>query len=261
MRYSSNIPQWPCNDTFLFRQHLDNLEVERERGITVKAQTATMLFQDPRDGKDYLLNLIDTPGHVDFSNEVAKSLRACQGALLLVDSTQSVQAQTLANYGKAQDLNMSVIPIITKIDLPFAQPEEAALSMSAVFGFDPDACIMTSAKKFEGIDAVIEAIVDGVPSPKASCASSCEKFKGRIVDSWFEEHRGLVCLGKLVTSPHYTKQLLQITPTILLCVYAFTFNEIMLHLCLNRTVLSCSASCFWHFGGKSKDNGLRFRAN
>jgi small GTP-binding protein len=178
------------------RQYLDNLEVERERGITVKAQTATMTYLDPRSGTEYLLNLIDTPGHVDFSSEVSKSLRACQGALLLVDSTQSVQAQTLANYGKAKDLSVSVIPIITKIDLPFAQPEEAALSMHAVFGFDPDTCIMTSAKNFEGIDAVIEAIIDGVPSPAAFCGDKTDKFKGRIVDSWYEEHRGLVCLGK-----------------------------------------------------------------
>lgn len=155
-----------------------------------------MLFQDPRDGREYILNLIDTPGHVDFSNEVSKSLRACQGALLLVDSTQSVQAQTLANYGKAKDLDVSVIPVITKIDLPFAQPEEAALSMHAVFGFDPDTCIMTSAKKFEGIDEVIKMIVDEVPSPAASCGHQSDKFKGRIVDSWYEEHRGLVCLGE-----------------------------------------------------------------
>ena len=110
------------------RQHLDNLKVERERGITVKAQTATMIYRDPLNGnKEYLLNLIDTPGQVDFANEVSKSLRACQGALLLVDSTQSVQAQTLANYGKALELSVSVIPVITKIDLPFAQPEDTAL--------------------------------------------------------------------------------------------------------------------------------------
>lgn len=178
---------------------MDSLEVERERGITVKAQTATMLYLDPRDGQEYLLNLIDTPGHVDFSNEVSKSLRACQGALLLVDSTQSVQAQTLANYGKAKDLNVSVIPVVTKTDLPFSQPEEAALSMSAVFGFDPDSCIMTSAKKFVGIDEVIEAIIDGVPSPAAVCGKSTDKFKGRIVDSWYEEHRGLVCLGEALS--------------------------------------------------------------
>ena len=206
-----------------FRQHLDNLEVERERGITVKAQTATMLYRSPHDDKEYILNLIDTPGHVDFSNEVSKSLRACQGALLLVDSTQSVQAQTLANYGKAKDLNVSVIPVITKTDLPFAQPEEAALSMSAVFGFDPDTCIMTSAKKFEGIDDVIDAIVSDIPSPTASSGKNTDKFKGRIVDSWYEDHRGLVCLGKANVTMHIIKPF----PTLffIICVQFKSYQE------------------------------------
>lgn len=109
-------------------QVLDTLKVERERGITVKAQTASMIFEDKRaDGKRYLINLIDTPGHIDFSYEVARSLASCQGALLLVDSTQSVQAQTLANHSKAKVLGLEIIPVVTKIDLPNSQPEETAL--------------------------------------------------------------------------------------------------------------------------------------
>lgn len=180
-------------------QYLDNLDVERERGITVRAQTATMVHHSSKTGKDYILNLIDTPGHVDFSNEVSKSLGACQGALLLVDSTQSIQAQTLANYNTAKKLGLAIVPVITKMDLPSAQPEETALSMSAVFGFDPDQCIMTSAKKFEGIDEVIDAIVDKIPSPSSFCGDKAGDFKGRIIDSWYEEHRGVVCLVHVVS--------------------------------------------------------------
>lgn len=114
-------------------QVCDTLKVERERGITVKAQTASMIYFDKRTKQQYLLNLIDTPGHIDFSYEVSRSLSSCQGALLLVDSTQSVQAQTLSNYQKARALGLSIIPIVTKIDLPNAQPEEAALNMSTTF--------------------------------------------------------------------------------------------------------------------------------
>ena len=136
-------------------QVLDQLAVERERGITVKAQTATMIYQDSRSGIDYLINLIDTPGHIDFSYEVSRSLASCQGALLLVDSSQSIQAQTLANYEKAKALNLAIIPVVTKIDLPNAQPEETALLMATTFHVDPDSAIMTSAKKMIGIEEVI----------------------------------------------------------------------------------------------------------
>jgi small GTP-binding protein len=132
-------------------QVLDSLQVERERGITVKAQTASMIYTDPRTNIRYLINLIDTPGHVDFSYEVVRSLASCQGALLLVDSTQSVQAQTLANFEHAKRLGLSLVPVVTKIDLPSAQPEETALNMATTFEFDPEGCIMTSAKKNIGI--------------------------------------------------------------------------------------------------------------
>jgi small GTP-binding protein len=130
---------------------LDSLQVERERGITVKAQTASMIYTDPRTQIRYLINLIDTPGHVDFSYEVVRSLASCQGALLLVDSTQSVQAQTLANFEHAKRLGLSLVPVVTKIDLPSAQPVETALNMATTFGFDPEDCIMTSAKMNIGI--------------------------------------------------------------------------------------------------------------
>ena len=141
-------------------QVLDSLKVERERGITVKAQTASMLYTSSRTNKTYLLNLIDTPGHVDFSYEVIRSLASCQGALLLVDSSQSVQAQTLANHGYAKALGLSLIPVVTKIDLPAAQPEETALNMSTTFDMDPDDCLMTSAREKIGIGTLLAAVID-----------------------------------------------------------------------------------------------------
>lgn len=196
-------------------QVLDNLKVERDRGITVKAQTASMIFNDQRSHKRYLLNLIDTPGHIDFNYEVSRSLASCQGALLLVDASQSIQAQTISNYHKALKLNLDIIPVVTKTDLPNAMPEETALALEQSFKFDPDKVIMTSAKQNIGILEVIEAIVDRLPSPiiqfaKQECKDRDnnsrdrknstisididEPFRGRIVDSWFDEHRGVVCL-------------------------------------------------------------------
>eukprot|EP01039_Chlorochromonas_danica_P006650 gene6651-7350_t len=179
-------------------QVLDTLKVERERGITVKANTASMIFIDPRDQQRYLLNLIDTPGHIDFAYEVSRSLASCQGALLLVDSTQSIQAQTLSNHLKAKALGLGIIPVITKIDLPSAQIEETALTMAATFGVDPDEVIPTSAKKGLGTLEVLQRIVEKLPSPKASSRAVNGPFTGRIVDSWFDEHRGVVCLVQVV---------------------------------------------------------------
>ena len=198
-------------------QVLDNLKVERERGITVKAVTASMIYVDARTNTQYLFNLIDTPGHIDFAYEVSRSLASCQGALLLVDSTQSIQAQTLANYNKAKALGLHIIPVVSKIDLPTAQPIETALVMGTTFGFEPEAAIMTSAKMKIGIEEVMHAIIDQIPAPKPLYESSISKkystlaaaslvhsekqmaasrFMGRIVDSWFDEHRGMLCCTK-----------------------------------------------------------------
>ena len=210
-------------------QVMDTLKVERERGITVKAQTASMIFHDERTETDYLLNLIDTPGHIDFSYEVSRSLASCQGALLLVDSTQSIQAQTLATHEKAADLGLVIIPAVTKIDLPGALPEDVALAMGTTFNVDPDSVIPTSAKAGIGVLEVLRAVVDGVPSPPtdmrkvmATVAPSSGtdagadadaadadtdvmytaeqegRFCGRIVDSWYDEHRGVICLIQAV---------------------------------------------------------------
>lgn len=179
-------------------QVCDTLKVERDRGITVKAQTASMIYEDPRTNIKYILNLIDTPGHVDFSYEVTRSLASCQGALLLVDSSQSVQAQTLVNFQKAKGLGIAIVPVVTKIDLPNAQPEETALNMGTTFDLDPDSVVMTSAKKQLGIDEVLQAVVDHLPCPRAACLDPAGRLHARIVDSWFDEHRGVVCLVQIV---------------------------------------------------------------
>ena len=187
-------------------QYLDMLKVERERGITVKAQTASMIYEDKRTNLRYLFNLIDTPGHIDFSYEVSRSLASCQGALLLVDSTQNIQAQTLANYEKAKKLGLSIIPVVTKIDLPNSQPEETALTMGTTFGLLPEDVVMTSAKKAIGIEELMNAIVDRLPPPDldlyagtSASSSTRHPFLGRVVDSWFDEHRGVVCLVQVVS--------------------------------------------------------------
>jgi small GTP-binding protein len=152
-----------------------------------------MIFFDERTSTKYLLNLIDTPGHVDFSYEVSRSLASCQGALLLVDSTQSVQAQTLSNFEKARNLGLAIIPIVTKIDLPFSRPDDAALNMSSTFELDPEDVIHTSAKKKIGVLDVLKAIVDRLPPPvlrntetdqRRTAEGRPEPFYGRIVDSW-----------------------------------------------------------------------------
>lgn len=157
-----------------------------------------MIHRDPRDGQLYLLNLIDTPGHIDFSYEVSRSLVSCQGALLLVDSSQSVQAQTLANFNKAKALDLTMIPIVTKIDLPNAMPEETAKSMCSTFGLEVSSVIRTSAKQRIGIDDVLAAIIDRLPHPDLNKTPD-SPFMARVVDSWFDEHRGVVMLLQCIS--------------------------------------------------------------
>ncbi|KDO29091.1 GTP-binding protein LepA [Saprolegnia parasitica CBS 223.65] len=176
-------------------QHLDNLKVERERGITVKAQTASMLYRCKKTGKQYLLNLVDTPGHVDFSYEVSRSLSACEGVLLLVDASQGIQAQTLATYHAAKDLGLRVVPILTKIDMPHAQPEEGMLSLSALLDVDPESVLLTSAKSGVGIDEVLPAVIEYLPPPIANRSAP---LKCLLVDSYYDDYRGIVCLVKVV---------------------------------------------------------------
>ncbi|MDQ6973421.1 MAG: GTP-binding protein, partial [Mariprofundaceae bacterium] len=163
------------------KQVLDSMDLEQERGITIKAQTASLDYP-AQDGEVYKLNLIDTPGHVDFTYEVSRSLQACEGALLIIDATQGVEAQTLANVYLAMENDLEIIPIINKIDLPSADIEEAKRQIEDVIGIDASEAIAVSAKTGEGITDVLEAIVHRVPAPKKH---DDKALRALIVDSWF----------------------------------------------------------------------------
>jgi GTP-binding protein LepA len=145
-------------------QVLDSMDIERERGITIKAQTVRLEFQ--REGQDYILNLIDTPGHVDFAYEVSRSLAACEGALLVVDASQGVEAQTLANVYQAIDADLEIVPVLNKIDLPAAEPDRVKAQIEEVIGIDASQSVMISAKTGLGIEDVLEAIITRLPPPK-----------------------------------------------------------------------------------------------
>ncbi|OIO67129.1 MAG: elongation factor 4 [Zetaproteobacteria bacterium CG_4_9_14_3_um_filter_49_83] len=172
------------------KQVLDSMELEQERGITIKAQTATLKYR-ALDGNDYILNLIDTPGHVDFTYEVSRSLQACEGALLIVDATQGVEAQTLANVYLAMENNLEIIPVINKIDLPSADIEEAKRQIEEIIGLDASGAIAVSAKTGVGIHDVLEAVVKLVPPPESH---DDKPLRALIVDSWFDSYVGAVAL-------------------------------------------------------------------
>jgi GTP-binding protein LepA len=175
-------------------QVLDSMDIEKERGITIKAQTAALLYK-ALDGKVYNLNLIDTPGHVDFSYEVSRSLSACEGALLVVDASQGVEAQTVANCYTALDLGVEVVPVLNKMDLPNADPENAKSEIEDVIGIDADNAIPCSAKTGMGIDEILEAIVARIPAPKGNPTGPP---RAMIIDSWFDSYVGVVMLVRVV---------------------------------------------------------------
>src|SRR3954462_9709105 len=182
------------SDREMEAQALDSMDIERERGITIKAQTAALSYT-ARDGRVYNLNLIDTPGHVDFSYEVSRSLSACEGALLVVDASQGVEAQTVANCYTALDLGVEVLPVLNKMDLPQADPETAKAEVEDVIGIDASGAIPCSAKTGMGIDEILEAIVAKVPAPRGNADGP---LRAMIVDSWFDAYVGVVMLVRVV---------------------------------------------------------------
>jgi GTP-binding protein LepA len=182
------------SDREMEAQVLDSMDIERERGITIKAQTASLEYT-AKDGRVYNLNLIDTPGHVDFSYEVSRSLSACEGALLVVDASQGVEAQTVANCYTALDLGVEVIPVLNKMDLPQADPERAKEEIEDVIGIDATNAIPCSAKTGEGIDDILEAVIARMPSPRGVLDAP---LRAMIVDSWFDNYVGVVMLVRVV---------------------------------------------------------------
>ena len=182
------------SDREMESQVLDSMDIERERGITIKAQTASLHYT-ARDGQVYQLNLIDTPGHVDFSYEVSRSLSACEGALLVVDASQGVEAQTVANCYTALDLGVTVVPVLNKMDLPNADPENAKSEIEDVIGIDADDAIPCSAKTGMGIDEILEAVIHRMPPPKGDPGGPP---RAMIVDSWFDNYVGVVMLVRVV---------------------------------------------------------------
>ena len=175
-------------------QVLDSMDIERERGITIKAQTVRLNYK-AKDGLTYNLNIIDTPGHVDFSYEVSRSLSACEGSLLIVDSTQGVEAQTLANVYQALEINHEIIPVLNKIDLPASDIDKTKKEIEDVIGIETSDAISCSGKTGEGIDNILEGIVKFLPHPKSE---NTNKLKSLLVDSWYDSYLGVVILVRVI---------------------------------------------------------------
>ena len=176
------------SDREMENQVLDSMDLERERGITIKAQSVSLKYT-ARSGDVFELNLIDTPGHVDFSYEVSRSLAACEGALLIVDAAQGVEAQSVANCYTAIDLDLEVVPVLNKIDLPAADPDRVKQEIEEIIGLDAEDAVLVSAKTGEGVQDVMEELIQRIPPP---CGDADAPLKALIVDSWFDNYVGVV---------------------------------------------------------------------
>ena len=179
-------------------QVLDSMDIEKERGITIKAQTVRLSY-DAKDGETYILNLIDTPGHVDFAYEVNRSLAACEGSLLVVDASQGVEAQTLANVYQAMEVDHEIVSVLNKIDLPAADVDRVKIQIEDVIGLDTTHAVEISAKSGFGIDAVLEAVVTQLPAPKGDIDAP---LKAMLVDSWYDTYLGVVVLVRVIDGGH-----------------------------------------------------------
>ncbi|MBI5462339.1 MAG: GTP-binding protein, partial [Gammaproteobacteria bacterium] len=182
------------SDREMEAQVLDSMDLERERGITIKAQSVSLDYT-ASDGQTYRLNFIDTPGHVDFSYEVSRSLAACEGALLIVDAAQGVEAQSVANCYTAIEQGLEVVPVLNKIDLPSAEPERVINEIEEIIGIEAEDAVRASAKTGIGIDAVLEALIARVPAPQGDRSAPLQAL---IIDSWFDNYVGVVMLVRVV---------------------------------------------------------------
>jgi len=190
-------------------QVLDSMDLERERGITIKAQSVSLKYE-AKDGETYTLNFIDTPGHVDFSYEVSRSLAACEGALLIVDASQGVEAQSVANCYTAIDLDLEVIPVLNKVDLPAAEPERVKREIEEIIGLDASEALEISAKTGLGIEELLEQIIELIPAPKGD---ACNRTQALIIDSWFDSYVGVITLVRVVEGSIRPRQKIQIMST------------------------------------------------
>ncbi|MEK9799125.1 MAG: GTP-binding protein, partial [Alphaproteobacteria bacterium] len=181
------------SDREMKQQVLDSMDIERERGITIKAQTVRLDYR-AKDGKTYVLNLMDTPGHVDFGYEVSRSLSACEGSLLVVDASQGVEAQTLANVYQAIEADHEIVPVLNKIDLPAAEPDRVKAQIEEVIGLDASDAIAASAKTGEGIDDILEALVTKLPAPTGDSEAPLQAL---LVDSWYDAYLGVMTLVRV----------------------------------------------------------------
>ncbi|HVC31743.1 MAG TPA: GTP-binding protein, partial [Steroidobacteraceae bacterium] len=190
-------------------QVLDSMDLERERGITIKAQSVTLYYQ-ARDGERYQLNMIDTPGHVDFSYEVSRSLAACDGALLVVDASQGVEAQSVANCYTATEQGLEVLPVINKIDLPSADPERVMREIEEIIGIGADDAVRVSAKTGEGVPELLEALIRRIPAPKGDEEAPLQAL---IIDSWFDNYVGVISLVRVVNGSVKTGEKIRVAST------------------------------------------------